>query len=226
MFGDWTRASDPDCTHDICQHSMDSIAPKEVLFHEGYDASSTQNDIALIRLAEDVRFTCKFLNFSQVLFSTWIFPAYVRPICMMRGSLMMKSFFGNEVETAGWGINSMALLKLKLKVLEDLHCKDTYPEIDSDIQMCVGGEPGKSPCVGDLGGPLMFVRSFTMIFLLNFCFLPQGRCRKRTSTSLHHRNRFCHRITLWRNHYSSSLHATYVLRGMDSWQFNEKQSKF
>ncbi|XP_014215637.1 melanization protease 1-like [Copidosoma floridanum] len=148
-LGEWNTATDPDCIPDgdadvVCSDRYTSIPVEESIVHPDYGMSNQYNDVALLRLTREFKFT-----------------ASIKPICLPNDGSLEQKFF-----VAGWGltengINSQFQLKVILpRVLEE-PCKRVYSQNLSEprnlieTQICAGGEKGKDSCRGDSGGPMM-----------------------------------------------------------------------
>ncbi|EDV92711.1 GH18680 [Drosophila grimshawi] len=130
----------------------DDAAPKDYavadnIRHPNFTSTELYNDIALVKLAEDVRF-----------------DQYKHPACMpFETGQNMDSFIA-----IGWGSTRLAgqswsqLLKVKLDRIGDEVCRrvieesDDYPlGFETSTQMCVGSSESKDTCNGDSGGPIL-----------------------------------------------------------------------
>ncbi|XP_012139939.2 venom protease-like [Megachile rotundata] len=111
----------------------------------------TANDIAVIRLSDDVQFS-----------------DYVRPICLPVGpSLQNNDFVRAFPFVAGWGslesgsrIISPILMEAQVPVVNNAACNNAYSRFQAavidDRVLCAGyARGGKDACQGDSGGPLM-----------------------------------------------------------------------
>ncbi|XP_063241860.1 venom protease-like [Bacillus rossius redtenbacheri] len=129
--------------------------------HEGYNGVSYVNDIALLWLSEDVRFTAR-----------------IRPICLpLSPELRSKTFVRNYPFIAGWGSTSYrgpsspALMQLQLPVVEQDRCREAYKIVPTtvidDRVLCAGfAQGGKDACQGDSGGPLMWPDASSDLYYL------------------------------------------------------------
>ncbi|CAG9821117.1 unnamed protein product [Phaedon cochleariae] len=154
-LGEYDTESDIDCKDNgltmarQCAPPPVDVPVEERIAHEQYDPynSNQYNDIALLRLSRDVKFT-----------------DYVRPVCLPRtASDRRKSFVGKTLTVAGWGktekrSESSVKLKLDIPVRSNQECGEIYESAGVTLnggQLCAGGEKGKDSCRGDSGGPLM-----------------------------------------------------------------------
>lgn len=147
-LGEYDTNQELDCISQsgsrVCADPTVTIPVEEQIAHENYIPTSKEqkNDIALLRLAQDVTFT----NFIQ-------------PICLPQDSNV-----GQLLDVAGWGktevrSESNVKLKVRLPLVENEDCGRTYRNAGLELgagQICAGGQRGKDSCRGDSGGPLMF----------------------------------------------------------------------
>eukprot|EP00099_Drosophila_melanogaster_P015520 NP_524362.2 easter, isoform A [Drosophila melanogaster] len=153
-LGEWDTNTNPDCEVDV--RGMKDCAPphldvpvERTIPHPDYiPASKNQvNDIALLRLAQQVEYT-----------------DFVRPICLpLDVNLRSATFDGITMDVAGWGkTEQLSASNLKLKAAVEGfrmdECQNVYSSQDillEDTQMCAGGKEGVDSCRGDSGGPLI-----------------------------------------------------------------------
>lgn len=121
-----------------------------VIIHPQYSTSSTVNDIAIIRLSDEVPLS-----------------DYVRPICLpVAPNLRNNNFVRAFPFIAGWGSlasqgpGSPTLMEVQVPVVTNAACKDAYARFKNavidDRVLCAGyTRGGKDACQGDSGGPLM-----------------------------------------------------------------------
>ncbi|XP_043272974.1 CLIP domain-containing serine protease 2-like [Venturia canescens] len=174
-LGEYDISRDLDCVSDdndgseVCSEAPVSVAVEEKIVHESYVPKSVdrQHDVALLRLAQHVRFT-----------------DYVKPICLpSSGNLARKLWI------AGWGktesrTQSNVKLKLSMSLANKSACSQKYKEVGIHLreeQLCVGGETRKDSCRGDSGGPLMSLerapdgkRKWTVVGIISFGPEPCG----------------------------------------------------
>ncbi|XP_045485995.1 CLIP domain-containing serine protease 2-like [Pieris rapae] len=149
-LGEWNTSSEIDCNYGDCAPSVVDVAVEEIIPHEDYNASDSNNynDIALLRLKQSVAFS-----------------DFVKPICLpFTEDLMNSSYEGRLLEVAGWGSinhispNTDVKLKAKIPVASNEDCKRLYhPHKISirDTQICAGGGTrNENCCKGDSGGGL------------------------------------------------------------------------
>lgn len=150
-LGEYNTDTERDCVKDtettlICSDDPISVGVEEQMAHEQYRPLSRdqRNDIALLRLSQDVPVT-----------------KFIKPICLPATS----SVGNNKLFVAGWGKTevlsaSNIKLKLQLPLTNKEQCDQTYSAAGVRLgfgQICAGGQRGKDSCRGDSGGPLMAV---------------------------------------------------------------------
>ncbi len=114
------------------------IDVKQVVPHAAYDAPTSENDIALVALAEDS-------------------PTASLPLLSSDASLP------SQLKVLGWGLlrekgaASDVLQEVSVPVVSEAKCKDDYSKAQIAIKqgMVCAGEEGKDSCQGDSGGPLV-----------------------------------------------------------------------
>lgn len=120
--------------------------------HERYDAQTKQNDIAVIKLAQDVSFSD---------------PQKIRPACLWQSNNIgqastVASGFGY---TQYAGTTSNELLKVKLDIIDNSVCQKTFEDVDAVInqnQICAGVLSGNHDTYA--------LFNFTMLLLLFIIF--------------------------------------------------------
>lgn len=123
-----------------------AVIAEELIPHPRYNVTTTQNDIALVKLPYPVRF-----------------DKFVKPICLPTHRLRLnnrKAFF------AGWGATtdvdkpSLWLYFVALKILPFRLCPRSTDSSEQEDYFTKGGiictkSRGKNVCRGDSGGPLV-----------------------------------------------------------------------
>ncbi|KAJ8669812.1 hypothetical protein QAD02_001071 [Eretmocerus hayati] len=121
--------------------------------HPNYKPSTGENDIAILRLQDEVRFS-----------------DYVRPICLPNNDNSLSgNLAGNLPYVAGWGSTyfngppSSTLLEAQVPIVDIRDCQKAYRmfrgNLIDDRIICAGyKQGGKDACQGDSGGPLMIPR--------------------------------------------------------------------
>ncbi|XP_076766701.1 trypsin-1 [Xylocopa sonorina] len=142
----------------ILEHDRNSTTEAEtqmfkvekVIKHSGYSTLNYNNDIALVKLKDGIRFEGK-----------------MRPVCLPERA---KTFAGVDGIVTGWGAIkesgpiSQTLQEVTVPILTNAECRATkYPARRiTDNMLCAGyQEGGKDSCQGDSGGPLHVVRDNT-----------------------------------------------------------------
>uniref|UniRef100_A0A3Q2PXT8 Peptidase S1 domain-containing protein n=1 Tax=Fundulus heteroclitus TaxID=8078 RepID=A0A3Q2PXT8_FUNHE len=108
----------------------------QIIIHPDYNSPIFNNDIALLKMSEPVKFT-----------------SYISPICLAAFNSTFHS--GLDSWVTGWGN-----IGFELQVVGSSQCKCDYRAIDEDVitdnMICAGfREGGKGTCHGDSGGPLV-----------------------------------------------------------------------
>ncbi|XP_076297027.1 venom serine protease Bi-VSP isoform X2 [Lasioglossum baleicum] len=123
---------------------------EERIIHPGYSTSGFVNDIAVLRLAQDVPIS-----------------DHVHPVCLpVEEPLRSSNYLRKFPFIAGWGAistrgpSSPILLETQLPVVRNEDCKQAYSKfpqaVIDDRVLCAGYvQGGKDGCQGDSGGPLI-----------------------------------------------------------------------
>ncbi|XP_055910848.1 brachyurin-like [Eupeodes corollae] len=124
-----------------------NIQPKDIIIHEHFNKTITQNDIALIRLPVNVTLTDDI------------------QLIHLASSYMDQEFLqGQEVIAAGWGkiVDNMTgisevLRYVDVKIMNQDTCDKAYDEgLVTSTNICIDGSEMKGTCKGDSGGPLVY----------------------------------------------------------------------
>ncbi|XP_034062047.1 serine protease 27-like [Gymnodraco acuticeps] len=116
----------------------------QVIRHSGYDSTTSDNDIALLKLSTPVTFT-----------------NYIKPVCLAEDGSTYAA--GATCWVTGWGtIRSdvslpfpQRLQEVSVPIVSNTQCSASYDTITSNM-MCAGlDEGGKDSCQGDSGGPFV-----------------------------------------------------------------------
>uniref|UniRef100_A0A3Q1H8N6 Peptidase S1 domain-containing protein n=1 Tax=Anabas testudineus TaxID=64144 RepID=A0A3Q1H8N6_ANATE len=117
----------------------------QIIIHPGFDSSTFDNDISLLKLSSPVNFT-----------------TYVLPVCLAASN---SSFYSSTSSWAtGWGVTEdgfplppYKLREVDVPVVGNRQCNCDYGVgTITDNMMCAGSPAGgRGPCQGDDGGPLM-----------------------------------------------------------------------
>jgi len=131
--------------HDILDQTESTLPRKvvtveKILTHEDYDASTSANDVALLKLADTVDINT------------------FTPACLANTG---DDFVGSNAWVYGWGaissggISSDKLLEVEVPIVNTTVCQQAMGE-DMILpgMLCAGGQEGKDGCQGDSGGPL------------------------------------------------------------------------
>jgi len=130
--------------HDLLDETESKIPKKVVkvsmiIKHESYDKQTSDNDIALLKLAEEVDL-----------------DTYT-PVCLPNTA---DNFEGKNAWVYGWGTveyggaSSNKLLEVEVPVVSNAVCAAAMPYTITDGMLCAGGVKDKDGCQGDSGGPL------------------------------------------------------------------------
>jgi len=149
-LGEHDLLTEEDCDAGLCAEPVQNFGIEKVIFHEDYDGVDLHNDIALIKLDQEVREN-----------------PFVGPVCLPWGDKGEDylSPGGPAVEVAGWGAttreggspaNIVQWLAVPVRPFD--RCKSAYAELGTTVtekQICAGGEWNKDSCIGDSGSGLM-----------------------------------------------------------------------
>ncbi|XP_063759499.1 serine protease 27-like [Eleginops maclovinus] len=122
----------------------ESRSLSQVIRHPSYDSTTSDNDIALLKLSSPVTFT-----------------DYIKPVCLAKEGSTYSA--GATCWVTGWGtIGSdeplpfpQRLQEVSVPIVSNTQCSAVYSSITSNM-MCAGLEQGgKDSCQGDSGGPLV-----------------------------------------------------------------------
>ncbi|XP_045502375.1 CLIP domain-containing serine protease 2-like [Colias croceus] len=140
----------------VCETHLQDAGVEEKIIHEEYQTLPwVNNDIALLRLSEDIDFNHK----------------NVAPICLpVSESLKNTTLSGERATVAGWGLTetgreSSVLLKVLVPIKSEQVCRNFYNrkanrnEDRTQNQLCAG-DLNKDSCNGDSGGPLMLEEEY------------------------------------------------------------------
>ncbi|UXR66234.1 serine protease [Bdellovibrio bacteriovorus] len=145
--------------------NAESIAPKRIIAHPGYNTRTMENDFALIELSQDSSYTPVALNPSEITLPE-------------DGSQIMTT-------VAGWGTTREGsyslptlLQKVSVPLVSTEACNKSYKNEIKDSMICAGYESGgKDSCQGDSGGPLVAQDENNQTYLVGVVSWGQGCAR-------------------------------------------------
>ncbi|KAF6207539.1 hypothetical protein GE061_015986 [Apolygus lucorum] len=137
------------------------IAVRTLAQHERWDTKKLVNDIALVKLADKIKFSQD-----------------VGPVCLPSGR---SSLVGSSITAMGWGLTQTLferdrglLRKVDLKVVDIPTCSASYGNTINTrqvTQLCTYGK-NKDTCQGDSGGPLVWMdpetNRYTQVALVSY----------------------------------------------------------
>jgi len=145
-LGDW------DVNSDLEPYPHLDLPVSDIFLHERFFAGSLHNDLALLRLVEDV---------------DWGLVPHVAPACLPRAH---ATFTGSRCWVTGWGQDAFhsagelqaTLQEVDVPVVAAEECQRALRSEGLGRRfslhpgwLCAGGEAGKDACSGDGGGPLV-----------------------------------------------------------------------
>merc|ERR1711892_1153926 len=130
--------------HNLASTGEETIPRKlvtvtQIINHASYDATSSNYDIALLKLSEKVD-----LN-------------VYTPACLAKSA---DNFEGKNAWVYGWGTTSFggasadSLMEVEVPVVSNSVCTAAMGNGITDQMLCAGGQLNKDGCQGDSGGPL------------------------------------------------------------------------
>ncbi|XP_034029904.1 trypsin-2-like [Thalassophryne amazonica] len=125
----------------VTESTEQFISSARVIRHPKYNSWNIDNDIMLIKLSRSASLNS---NVQPVALPTSFPPA---------GTMCLVSGWGNTMSSTA---DRNKLQCLKIPILSDRDCKNSYPGMITDSMFCAGYlEGGKDSCQGDSGGPLV-----------------------------------------------------------------------
>ncbi|OXA60559.1 CLIP domain-containing serine protease 14D [Folsomia candida] len=170
-LGEHDTTTDVDCNQDlgnICS-LVEDFKIERIITHPQHNTVTKQNDIALLRLNQDISFGSYF----------------VQPICLPftaqynLTALTPTEFNSLTTTVAGWGRvwsdktqGSSQLLQVAIPIVPMQQCQQLYRRrvTITPKQICAGGVLGKDSCSGDSGGALMGTMTIPNKFSKTFQF--------------------------------------------------------
>ncbi|CAH2076786.1 unnamed protein product, partial [Iphiclides podalirius] len=147
-LGEYDIQTDVDCIDGECADPHQEIAVMAAYPHPGFvdGKVNREDDIALVRLAQRVKYT-----------------DFVQPICLVDTSLRLDA--GTDVFVAGWGktllgTRSPVKLKLGMPIFNKSDCLKKYNKVGAmltDKQICAGGAFAEDACRAKVFFPLTFI---------------------------------------------------------------------
>merc|ERR1712142_1328816 len=115
--------------------------------HKNYDPNNMDNDVAVIRLNKEIKFS--------------EFNGNVAPVCLARKN--DGDYADTDVTATGWGTiysegpQATVLMEVNLRTITNTQCGEDYGYDKTMIipSMLCTVMPGKDACQGDSGGPLV-----------------------------------------------------------------------
>lgn len=135
VIGDYDISTEDETAREL-------IGLDSVFMHPDYNATTGENDIALVKLKTPVD-----LNKHT-------------PVCLPAQG---TDFTGEQATVLGWGVTNFqdftlptVLQEAEIPVIDNQVCKDAYGNVSliSDTMVCAGVLAEKDACIGDGGGPL------------------------------------------------------------------------
>lgn len=130
------------------------LRSNKFIVHEHFNPVSAANDIALVKLPEDVAFTAR------------IKPA------ILPYTMRVEDFAGSAVVATGWGANrqtrsSDPMQFTELRIISNSECSDEY-DVITDGVLCAKGLKDETVCSGDSGGPLVLKNTQIVVGITSF----------------------------------------------------------
>ncbi|CAL8073322.1 unnamed protein product [Orchesella dallaii] len=154
VLGNFNRLENRECIDNEC-NDMSIIPIEDFVAHEKLSKFSREYDVAIIKLAREVKFN-----------------RFIQPICLPLAEDMVKKAWppGSDLKytAAGWGrvdassseaVMSNILIAMNSTLESKRYCETALTRRVGTLEqsrICAGGSrPGKGECVGDTGGPMM-----------------------------------------------------------------------
>ncbi|CAK1543137.1 unnamed protein product [Leptosia nina] len=125
---------------------------QDVVMHSGWFPFLIRNDIAMIRLPQNVEFSSTI--------STVALPSGLDIFNNFAGQAAVASGFGLTRDGLDVGIErNQSLSGVTVPVITNDECRRIFPLHVVDSNLCINGANGRSTCRGDSGGPLVVTRN-------------------------------------------------------------------
>uniref|UniRef100_A0A1I8PL76 Peptidase S1 domain-containing protein n=1 Tax=Stomoxys calcitrans TaxID=35570 RepID=A0A1I8PL76_STOCA len=130
------------------------LRSNKFIVHEHFNPSTAANDIALVKLPEDVVFTSR-----------------IKPATLPH-AMRNDQFVGSRVVATGWGAagetsNSDPMQFTELRIISNEECADEF-DVVTDGVLCAKGLKDETVCTGDSGGPLVLKGSQMVVGITSF----------------------------------------------------------
>ncbi|EDX10203.1 brachyurin [Drosophila simulans] len=130
------------------------LRSNKFIVHERFNPETAANDIALVKLPQDVGFTPRIQPASL--------PSRYRH----------DQFAGVSVVASGWGAmvemtNSDSMQYTELKVISNAECAQEYDVVTAGV-ICAKGLKDETVCTGDSGGPLVLKDTQIVVGITSF----------------------------------------------------------
>uniref|UniRef100_A0A1Q3FMH9 limulus clotting factor C n=2 Tax=Culex tarsalis TaxID=7177 RepID=A0A1Q3FMH9_CULTA len=170
-LGEHTIGQDKDCNVNDASDCAPPVQDRDIEYavrHQSYDTRSKQNDIALIRLKEEITF-----------------EDHIQPICLPV-TTELRNNNPAEYIIAGWGKTeqfgeiSETLQKATVPAVPDRdECQRQFEASGritiNDGHLCAGVDGGADTCNGDSGGPLGYPAQLNGIRFVQYGIVSFGR---------------------------------------------------
>ncbi|XP_017042976.1 collagenase [Drosophila ficusphila] len=130
------------------------LRSNKFIVHERFNPETAANDIALVKLPQDIAFTAR------------IQPA------QLPSRYRHDQFAGMSVVASGWGAmvemtNSDSMQYTELKVISNAECAQEYDVVTAGV-ICAKGLQDETVCTGDSGGPLVLKDTQMVVGITSF----------------------------------------------------------
>lgn len=130
------------------------LRSNKFIVHEHFEPRTAANDIALVKLPEDVVFTSR-----------------IKPASLPH-RMSADQFTGSRVVATGWGAagetsNSDPMQFTELRVISNAECADEF-DVVTDGVLCAKGLKDETVCSGDSGGPLVLKGTNMIVGITSF----------------------------------------------------------